>query len=157
MIKVVFVCHGNICRSPMAEFVFKDMADKAKLSQLFCIESRAGYTDAIGCPAHEGTRKKLAEHGISCSGKRAALLKKSDQDFDYIIGMDDANIARIRHILGSDADGKLFKLMDFSPRPSDIADPWYTGDFQTTYYDIYEGCKGLLEYIINKDIKNSPK
>lgn len=150
MIGVVFVCHGNICRSPMAEFVFKDLVNKRGLEKLFHIESRATYRDVLGSCPHEGTRKKLAEHDIDCGGKRAELLSKEDRDFDYIIGMDSANLVRMRHILGECA--KMYKLLDFTSRPKDIADPWYTGDFEATYRDVYEGSLGLLEYIVNHNL-----
>lgn len=153
MISVLFVCHGNICRSPMAEFLFKDMLRKKGLSDLFNIESRATYPDELGCPPHHGTRRKLAEHGIDCSGKRAELLTKADAAFDYIVGMDSRNIARINTILGAAASGKVYMLMDFTERPGDVADPWFTGDFDTTYNDIYEGCKRLLEFIAEKHLK----
>ena len=148
------MCHGNICRSPMAEFVFRDLVQKRKLEDLFRIESRATYPDELGSPPHAGTRKKLAEHGIDCRGKRAELLQKEDGEcFDYIVGMDTANIARMRKILGEGCGDKIYKLRDFTAHPGDVADPWYTGDFETTYRDVYEGCKGLLEYIVCKNGK----
>ena len=149
MIKIMFVCHGNICRSPMAEFVFKDMLKKAGLSDNFLVSSSATSTEEIGNPVHIGTKSKLAQHGISVNGKYAVRLKKSDYDeYDYIIGMDSYNIKNIIRITGADTQGKVYKLLDFSDG-GDIADPWYTGNFDETYNDILRGCTGLLKQITN--------
>lgn len=140
---ILFVCLGNICRSPMAEFVLKDMAEKEGLD--LYIASAATSTEEIGNGVHHGTRKKLAEHGISCGGKRAVQMKRSDYDkYDYIIGMEDRNIRSINRIIGSDPDRKVYKLLDFADG-GDIADPWYTGNFDVTYDDVVRGCKGLIE------------
>lgn len=148
MIKILFVCLGNICRSPMAEFVFKDMVKKRGLSDLFLISSAATSSEEIGNPVHPGTRKKLRQYNISVDGKRAVRLTEKDyQKYDYIIGMEQANIRNMIRIMGEDRDKKVFKLLDFSKNPRDIADPWYTGNFDRTYEDIHEGCEGLLEYI----------
>ena len=153
MIKVLFVCWGNICRSPMSEFVFKDMVKKAHLEDSFHIESRATHTDEIwngqGNPVYSPAREKLAEHGISCKGKRAQLLTKSDyEDYDYIIGMDDLNYRWMHRILGKSVpDSKISLLMDYTDHPRSVADPWYTGDFDATYIDVVEGCEGFLEYL----------
>ena len=152
MIKVLFVCWGNICRSPMSEFVLKDMVKKQGVDSEFHIESRATHTDEIwngqGNPVYPPAREKLAEHGISCKGKRAQLLTKSDYaDFDYIIGMDDLNARWMPRILGGDPDGKIHLLLDFTDHPRGVADPWYTGDFDATYTDVVEGCEGFLEYL----------
>ena len=152
MIKILFVCHGNICRSPMAEFVFRDMAEKRGMADLFSIASAATSREEIGNPVHHGTVHKLAEAGISTSGKYAVQMKKQDyQTYDYIIGMESPNIRNILRIIGADPEHKVQKLLDFSDRPRDIADPWYTGNFDKTYKDIVEGCEGLLRYILEHD------
>ena len=152
MINVLFVCWGNICRSPMAEFVLKKMVKERGLESQFHIESRATHTDEIwngvGNPVYPPAKAKLAEHGISCAGKRAQLLTKSDyKDFDYIIGMDDLNARWMPRILGGDPDGKIHLLLDFSDNPRGVADPWYTRDFETTYNDVVEGCEAFLDYL----------
>lgn len=151
MIKVMFVCHGNICRSPMAEFVLKAMAEKAGLSDQLFIASSATSTEeiynGIGNPVHYGTKEKLAEVGISCEGKRAVQLKKSDYDkYDFFIGMDSANIKNMQRILGH--KDKIYKLLDFADNNDrNIADPWYTGNFDITYDNIVEGCTAFLDYL----------
>ena len=152
MIKVLFVCHGNICRSPMAEFVFKDMVKKRGLEKEFHIESRATHTDEIwnghGSPVYPPAREKLASVGISCAGKHAQLLVKSDyRDFDYIIGMDSENARWMHRILGGDPDGKVSLLLDYTDHPRSVADPWYTGNFEVTYDDIIEGCEAFLDHL----------
>ena len=148
MIKVLFVCTGNICRSPMAEFVLKDMTQKQGLADKFHIASAATSTEEIGNPVHHGTRNKLKQAGISCAGKTAVQLKKSDyNNFDYIVGMDNWNLRNMMRILRNDPDGKVSLLLDFSDSPRDIADPWYTGNFDVTYADIVEGCQAFLEYL----------
>lgn len=152
MIRVMFVCHGNICRSPMAEFVFRNMVEERGLSHLFYIASSATSTEEIGNPVHHGTRKKLREHGISVEGKTAAQLKKADyQKYDYLIGMEQVNIKNMQRILGQKDAKKIRRLLDFSDRPRDIADPWYTGNFDETYEDVYEGCAALLETILKEN------
>ena len=151
MIKILFVCHGNICRSPMAEFVMKDMVEKQGISKDFYIASAATSTEEIGNGVHYGTRKKLAEFGISTDGKRAVQLKKNDYDkYDYIIGMDSWNMRNMKRMLPEDRDNKIHLLLDFSANPRDIADPWYTGDFDTTYDDILEGCTALMNKILKE-------
>ena len=151
MIKILFTCHGNICRSPMAEFVFKDMVEKAGLSSRFEIASAATSTEEIGNPVYPPAKRKLAEHGISCDGKTARQLKKSDYShYDLLIGMDSANLRNINRICGGDPDGKIHLLLDYTDRPGDVADPWYTGDFDTTWQDVNEGCKNLLMLLTNK-------
>lgn len=149
MTNVLFVCWGNICRSPMSEFIFKDMVKKAGLEDKFHIESRATHTDEIwdgkGNPVYPPAKRKLVEHGISCEGKRAQLLTKEDYlNFDYIIGMDELNRKWMPIRLGGDPDNKISLLMDYTDNPRSVADPWYTGDFETTYRDIVVGCEGLL-------------
>lgn len=151
VIKVLFVCLGNICRSPMAEFVFKDMVKRRGVSEWFHIASAATSTDEIGNVVHHGTRKILNGLGISTEGKRAVQMTKGDyREYDYIIAMDQRNIAGINRIIGSDAQRKVQRLMDLTARGGDIADPWYTGDFEQTYADIYEGCEALLRLICHK-------
>ena len=146
MIRIVFVCHGNICRSPMAEFVLKDMVKKRGIASDFFIESRATSTEEIGNPVHRGTRTKLAQFGISTAGKTAIQLKKSDYEkYDLLICMDSANIRNTLRITGSDPDGKVSKLLSFANEGGDIADPWYTGNFYETYDDVLRGCEGLLK------------
>lgn len=128
MINILFVCHGNICRSPMAEFVLRDMVNKRGLGQQFSIASAATSTEEIGNPVHRGTRDKLKAYGISVEGKWAVqLVKKDYEKYDYLIGMDERNVTNMNRILGSDPKGKISRLLDFTKRPGDIADPWYTG------------------------------
>lgn len=151
MYKILFVCHGNICRSPMAEFVMKDIVKKAGRSDEFYIASCATSTEEIGNPVHHGTRRKLAEVGISCDGKRAVQLTKSDYNkYDYIIAMDEMNIRNIMRIIKSDPDGKVSLLLSHAGMSGSIADPWYTGNFDDTYRDVLLGCKALFNEIVSK-------
>ena len=151
MIRVLFICHGNICRSPMAEFVFKDMVKKKGLEDKFYIASAATSTEEIGNPVHPGTVRKLKEVGISVDGKTAFQIKKSDYDsYDYIIVMEEYNIRNLKRIIKSDPENKVNKLLDFTSTPGDIDDPWYTGNFDITYEEIYKGCQGLLEHILKE-------
>lgn len=151
MTKVLFVCLGNICRSPMAEFLFKDMVDKKGLKNDFYIASAGTSAEEYGNPVHRGTRRKLAEYGISCDGKYARQINKDDYDrFDYIITMEEIHIRQIERIIGPDRDKKVYNLLDFSDNPRDIADPWYTGNFDETYDDIVEGLEGFFKFIDNK-------
>lgn len=144
--RICFVCHGNICRSPMAEFLFRDMLIQKGLEDMFVVESRATSTEETGNPPHRGTVMKLAEYGIVPSGKRAVQLTRSDYSkYDLIIGMDDANIRNILRITGGDREGKVRKMMSFAGSDRSVADPWYTGDFDATYRDISEGLAGLAE------------
>ncbi len=147
--KILFVCHGNICRSPMAEFVMKDLARKEGIK--LEIASAATSTEALGCRVHRGTRQKLAEFGISTEGKYASLMTKADYNrYDYIIGMDSLNMRNIHRITGGDPENKIYKLLEFALSNEDIADPWYTDNFDETYDDILKGCKALMERIKNE-------
>ena len=151
MTKVLFICHGNICRSPMAEFVMKDLVAKAGLSDKFEIASAATSTEEIGNPVYSPARRKLAEHGISCDGHAARQLTNQDYDkYDLLIGMDSANLRNMHRICGGDPDGKLRLLMDYTDRPGDVADPWYTGDFEATWQDVLAGCQGLLKELTTR-------
>ena len=145
MTNILFICHGNICRSPMAEFVMKDLVKKAGLENRFHIESAATSTEEIGNPVYPPAQRKLAEHGIDCTGKTALQLRNSDYDrFDLLIGMDRANLRNMHRICGGDPGGKLHLLMDYTDHPGDVADPWYTGDFEATWQDVLAGCRSLL-------------
>ncbi len=149
MIKVMFVCHGNICRSPMAEFIMKKLVADAGLSGDFLIASSATSTEELGNPVYPPARAELAKHGIGCAGKTAVQLKKSDYGkYNYFIGMDTANIRNMNRIFGSDPDGKIYKLLTFAGRSDDVSDPWYSRDFGKAYADIEEGCRGLLRSLI---------
>ena len=153
MIKILFVCCGNICRSPMAEFVMKDMVSKRGLGDCFCIDSAATSTEEIGNGVHHGTRGKLREEGILCGDHRARQMKRADYEaYDYLLGMDSWNIRNMIRIAGGDPDHKICRLLDFGENPRDIADPWYTGDFDITYEDVVEGCEALLAHICQEDM-----
>ncbi len=146
MIKILFVCHGNICRSTMAQYVMEDLARRAGLEEEICPDSAGTSTDEIGNPVHPGTRRKLAEMGVRCGDHRARQLTARDyQDFDYLVGMDAANLRDMARMLGGDPQGKMSLLLDNTACPGSIADPWYTGDFDATWRDVLEGCRGLLE------------
>ncbi len=154
MIKVLFVCHGNICRSPMAQYVLQDMVNRRGLGELFEIDSAATSCEEIGNPVHHGTRDKLRSCGVPVGNHRAKRMEKKDYDrFDYLIGMEQWNIRNMYRILGikpeEDEPKKVWRLLDFGKRPRDIADPWYTGNFDVTYEDILEGCEAFLEYLQN--------
>lgn len=145
MYKILFVCRGNICRSPMAEYIFADMLKKRRLGGI-SVQSAATSTEEIGSPVHSGTAGILRRLGIDFSAKRARQMTSSDADsFDLLVGMDSANIRNMARIAGEKNSGKIHRLLDFSDRPRDISDPWYTGDFEATYRDVCEGCEGLLE------------
>ncbi len=152
MTRIMFVCHGNICRSPMAEFILRDMVKKQGREAEFYVASSATSTEEIwgdiGNPVYPPAKAELAKHGISCDGKSAVQLKKSDYDkYDMFIAMDSNNIRNISRIFGSDKMEKVYKMMDFTLRKGDVADPWYSGRFDVTYADIYEACQGLLMFL----------
>lgn len=147
--KILFVCHGNICRSPMAEFVMKHLVEEKGLQDQFEIESAATSTEEIGNPVYPPARRKLAEHGIGCQGKTARQMTKDDyRHYDYIIVMDRNNVRNLHRLLGGDPDQKISLLMDYTRRPGQVTDPWYTGDFEATWIDVLEGCEGLLEHVM---------
>lgn len=155
MIRVLFICHGNICRSPMAEFIFKDMVTRRGLADQFYIASAATSTEEIwngqGSPVYPPARQELARHGISCEGKRAVQIQKSDYDkYDYLLGMEQRNIRNMMRILGRDPKKKVHRLLDYSNNPRDIADPWYTGNFDSTYRDVVEGCEAFLDMLVRE-------
>lgn len=155
MIKIMFVCHGNICRSPMAEFVFRDIINKRGLQDMFFVSSSATSTEEIwrgvGNPVYPPAKRELLKHGITCDGKRAIQLKADDYDrYDYFIGMDRANIRNMNIILKNDSKGKIYKLLSFAGSGDDVADPWYSGDFEKTYNDVLMGCNALLEYLLSR-------
>ena len=146
MIKILFVCHGNICRSPMAEFVMKDLVTKAGLEAAFQIASAATSAEELGNPVYPPARRILAQHGISCAGKTARQLTRADYGrYDLLIGMDGANLRNMQRLFGGDPDGKISLLLDHACVRRDVADPWYTGDFQATWDDVTTGCTALLE------------
>ena len=151
MIKILFVCHGNICRSPMAEFILKDMVKKQGIADQFIICSAATSTEeiwnGIGNPVYPPARKELAKHGITCNGKRAVQLRKEDYDhYDYLIGMDHNNIRNIERMTGHKGD-KIHLLLEFAGETRDIADPWYSSRFDVTYNDIVTGCEAFLKFL----------
>ena len=154
MIKIMFICHGNICRSPMAEYIMKDIVKKNGQENEFYIESCATSSEEIfmgvGNPVYPPAKRKLAEAGISCEGKRAKKLSRDDYEkFDYLICMDDNNIRNALYILGNDKQGKLSKLLDWSGSGRGVADPWYSRDFDSAFNDILSGCTALFEKLKN--------
>ena len=145
MKRILFVCHGNICRSPMAEFVMKSLVEKAGVADKFHIESAATSTEEIGNPVYPPAKRKLAEHGISCNGHAARHMTRADYNrFDLLIGMDQWNIRNMERICGSDPEGKILPLL----RNKEVADPWYTGDFEATWNDVLKGCQALLDGVL---------
>ncbi|MBQ8248331.1 MAG: low molecular weight phosphotyrosine protein phosphatase [Clostridia bacterium] len=149
----MFVCHGNICRSPMAEFIFRKMASEQGITDVTVASSATSTEEiwnGIGNPVYPPAKAELSAHGIDCAGKRAVQLTKSDYaKYDLFIGMDSANIRNMHRILGGDPDSKIRKLMDYTGRGGDVADPWYSGHFDVTYRDIYDGCLAIIERIRN--------
>ena len=145
MTKILFVCHGNICRSPAAEFVLKDMLRRAGKAEEFQVDSAATSTEEIGNPVYPPMRRVLAEHGIDCTGKTARRMTRADYDeYDLLIGMDHANLRNMTRICGGDPDGKIRLLMSYAGSDREVADPWYTGDFEATWQDVSAGCAALL-------------
>ena len=151
MIKVLFVCLGNICRSPMAEFIFKDMVKKCGLEKEFFIDSAATSFEEVGNGLYYGAQDKLDEKAIPYTNHKARRITEDDyKKFDYILGMEERNITNIKRIVGEDVDNKIYRLLDFSNNPRDISDPWYTGNFEVAYNDIVEGLEGFLKFINSK-------
>lgn len=147
-IKIMFVCHGNICRSPMAEFLLKDLVERRGVADRFAIASAATTSEELGNPVHSGTRKRLAQEGISVAGKTAQRLRQEDYDaYDLFIGMDTENMRDMHRLFAGDPDAKVYKMLEFAGSDRDVADPWYTHDFDATYRDIYEGCLSLIAFI----------
>lgn len=159
-IRVLFICHGNICRSPMAEFILKDIVTKRGIADQFEIASAATSTEEIwngvGNPVYPPARGELARHGISCKGKRAVQLTASDYDhYDYLIGMDSVNMRNIERMTGHRRGDKIYKMLEFAGRDADVRDPWYSGNFRETYEDVVEGCQAFLDWLtINKKLSN---
>ena len=154
MKKVLFICHGNICRSPMAEFIFKKMITERNLDHRYSVSSSATSREEIwgnvGNPVYPPARAELKKHGIDCGDKRAVQLNESDYEkYDLFVGMDSRNISNMQRMLGGDPEKKIRKLMDYTPRGGDVADPWYTDRFDVTYRDISEGCEALLDTLEN--------
>lgn len=146
MKRILFVCHGNICRSPMAEYIMKHLVAEAGQEDNWYIASAATSTEELGNPVYPPARRKLAEHGIRCDGHSARQLMRSDYDkYDLLIGMDSYNIRNMQRMCGGDPEGKIIRLLDLTHRPGDVADPWYTGDFEATWCDCLEGCQQLMK------------
>lgn len=153
MTRILFICLGNICRSPMAEFVMKDMVKRAGTADQFEIASAATSREEVGNPVYPPARQKLAEHGISCKGKTARQLCAEDYSYyDLLIGMEKVNLRSMQRICGGDPKGKMHLLLDGTANPHDVADPWYTGDFDAAWHDIEIGCRSLLEKLTKKRI-----
>ena len=151
MIKILFVCHGNICRSPMAQFVLQHMVDTRGLTDRFHIDSAATSTEEIGNGIHYGTMSIFRQYNIPCTGHRARQMTKRDYvQYDYLIGMDDANIRNMIRIVGGDPEHKIHKLLEYAGSSRAIADPWYTGEFAVTYADVLEGCEAFLESLLSQ-------
>ena len=154
MTRILFVCHGNICRSPMAEFCMKDLVRKAGVEADYEIESAALHTDEIGNPVYPPARRELAAHGISCAGKTARLATPTDYyRHDLIVGMDEANRRDMLRLFSNDPYGRISLLLDWTDHPRPVSDPWYTRDFATTWRDVLAGCSALLEK--TKRLENS--
>lgn len=152
MVKILFICHGNICRSPMAQFVMQDIVQKAGLKDSFQIASAATSTEEIGNSVYPPARRTLTAHGVCCGDHAARQLQKRDyEQYDLLIGMDHANIRNMKQICGGDPAGKIRLLMDYSDtHGKEVADPWYTGDFEATWRDVLAGCQGLLKALSNQ-------
>lgn len=153
MIKVLFICHGNICRSPMCQSVLSYMVKQRGISEQFHIDSAATSREEIGNPPHRGTEGKLRQAGIPMVPHRAVQMTKQDyKDYDFLIGMDSANIRNMLKIAGGDPESKIYKLLAFAGEKRDVADPWYTGDFDATYADVVKGCEAFLRYLTEKGV-----
>ena len=151
MIKILFVCHGNICRSPMAEYVMKHLVEQEGIAHLFEIASAATSAEEIGNPVYPPARRKLEEHGIGCAGHAARQLTKRDYArYDLLVGMDRANVRNMQRICGRDPAGKIRLLMSYAGKDREVADPWYTGDFEATWQDVSEGCRAILREVLQK-------
>ncbi len=156
MLKILFCCHGNICRSTMAESVMTHLVKQKKIERLFEIASAATSREEIGNPPHYGTVNKLREEGIPVIPHRAVQMTKADYEYyDYLIGMDTANIRNMTRIADGDPVDKIYKLLSFAGSGRDVADPWYTGDFDATYEDVDAGCKALIEYLLKDSVGKS--
>lgn len=152
MTRILFVCLGNICRSPMAEYVMRDLVRRAGLEDQIQVASAATSREELGNPVYPPARRKLAEHGIACEGHAARQMTAADYDrFDLLIGMDQNNLRNMNRICGGDPQHKLRMLMDYTDRPGEVADPWYTGDFERTWQDVLAGCQGLLAQLESRD------
>lgn len=152
MTRILFVCLGNICRSPMAEYVMRDLVRQAGLEDQVQVASAATSREELGNPVYPPARRKLAEHGIACEGHSARQMTAADYDrFDLLIGMDQNNLRNMNRICGGDPQHKLRMLMDYTDRPGEVADPWYTGDFERTWQDVLAGCQGLLAQLESRD------
>lgn len=148
MIKVLFICLGNICRSPMCQYILQNMVNQSHESADFEISSAATSTEEIGNPVYPPAKRKLAEHGISCEGHHARQMTRADYEYyDYLIVMDNWNLRNLKRFVPEDPLGKVHMLLDFTEQPGEVADPWYTGDFETTYRQAVAGCRGLLAHI----------
>ena len=151
MTKILFVCHGNICRSPMAEFILKDLVRKAGCAAEVRIASAATSREELGSPIYPPAQRQLRSHGVPFDDHRARQMTRADYDaYDLLIGMDSANIRNMTRLCGGDPAGKIHRLLDCTDRPGDVADPWYTGDFAATWRDVLDGCTALLEMLTNK-------
>ena len=151
MLDILFICHGNICRSPLAEFVMKDLTERQGLAGKFQIASAATSREELGNDIHPGTRRVLEREGIPFSSRQARQITKSDYEaYDYILAMARANLRNLERLLGGDPEGKFFLFLEFAGEHRDIADPWYTGNFDETYRDIKQGCTALLEFLLQQ-------
>ena len=149
MTRILFICLGNICRSPMAEFVMKDLVEKAGIAEKFEIASAATSAEEVGNPVYPPARQKLADHAISCVGKTARQMTRQDYDtYDYLVAMDRSNLRDMARFVGNDPLHKVSLLMSYTSTPHDVADPWFTGNFEDTWRDVLAGCTALLEIIV---------